>query len=240
MFGFFQLRNVSTYHRFRIDQFVGAQSTSAAFALVAVSFFESTLRTGSGDVSVGQKLFVFGVVILFGGFFDEFSVLIKFQENFGSSLVVNRIAGSGVNVERNSETLERILDHAVVFVHDILRGNTFILGFQGNWHAMLVGAADKSHFLSVHPEKTGINISRNIHAGKVSDVNRSVGIRQSRSNEGTFEVSHCAMILLRVTKISENLSQKGKVFSRSRSKHTCLNIFKFSVFNYQMANHESV
>jgi hypothetical protein len=43
---------------------------------------------------------------------------------------------------------------------------------------MFVGAADKEDILSRHPQKPHINICRNIDTGKVSDMDRAIGIRK--------------------------------------------------------------
>ena len=55
---------------------------------------------------------------------------------------------------------------------------------------MLIATANESHFFALHSEVTGINIGRYVNSGQVANVNRSVGIRQCRRNQGAFKTTH--------------------------------------------------
>lgn len=76
----------------------------------------------------------------------------------------------------------------MVAVYDVLRGNTFFAGFQGDGHAVLVGASDENDVAAFKPLVAGIDVGGYIHAGQVSDVYRTVGVRQSSGYEYSFEI----------------------------------------------------
>ncbi len=80
--------------RTRMYQFVGAEGVSAGFALVAVGVFVAAMRTGSGDISVCQKLACFLVVILFTGFFDKAALAVEFVEKGGSGFMMDVRSGT--------------------------------------------------------------------------------------------------------------------------------------------------
>ena len=89
MLGFFEHRNITTQRRAWIFQVERTERSSTAFTLVAVSTFKATMRTGAGDVSVGQKLTGFCIVILLRCFFNKNTFIIKGFKKSSRSLVVN-------------------------------------------------------------------------------------------------------------------------------------------------------
>jgi len=52
---------------------------------------------------------------------------------------------------------------------------------------MFIRAADKDDILLVHPEKTNIDIGRNINARQVAYMKRPIGIREGRSDQRPFK-----------------------------------------------------
>jgi len=75
----------------------------------------------------------------------------------------------------------------VILVHDILRCHPLLPGTDGNGNAMFIGSPYKTDFPARQTQVTYINVGRNIHTGKVSDMNRPVGIGQGRCDQVTLE-----------------------------------------------------
>ena len=173
-----------------IDEFRGAEGRSALLALVAVRSFGPATRAGTGDVTVGQELFRFGVVILFGLLLDELPGIVHLAEEFRCGLVVDRSGGPGVIVERDAELGKRIADDGIVLVHHLLRGDALAAGLDGDGHAVLVRSADEDHVASFLTEVAHIDIGRNIDSRQVSQVDRAVGIRQSGRYGVSFGCIH--------------------------------------------------
>ena len=53
---------------------------------------------------------------------------------------------------------------------------------------MFIASADKKYVLAFGAQIANVDIGRNIYTGKVSDMDRPVGIRQSRGNGISFEL----------------------------------------------------
>ncbi len=83
----------------------------------------------------------------------------------------------------------------MVAVHDVLRGDTLLAGFKGDGHTMLVAAANHKHLFTVHTHIACVDVSGNIHSREVSDMHRSVGVRQSCCDKRSFEFVHDQMIV---------------------------------------------
>ncbi len=137
------------------------------------------MRAGACHIAVSEKLPGFLVIELHGCFLDEFTLFIKAAEEIRCGLAVGFGGGPAVYVKRYAETFERILDDAVIPVDYILWRNTLFFSFDGDRHSMLVAAADKEHFFSFETQVTRIDVGGNIYTGKMSDMNRTVGIGES-------------------------------------------------------------
>ena len=85
----------------------------------------------------------------------------------------------------------------MVFVHDILGRAALLAGLYGNRHSVLVRTADEEHVPAAHSEITHIDVGGHIYSRKVSDVNRSVGIRQSGRNKITLKFLHILSVFLK-------------------------------------------
>lgn len=99
-----------------------------------------------------------------------------------------------VHVERDAELLERVLDHLVVAIHHILWRDAFLASSHSHGHAVLIRSADKHHFLAFQTEVAHVDVSRNIHAGQVSDMHTAVSVGQCRSHGSALEflvLFHC-------------------------------------------------
>ena len=131
-------------------------------------------------------MLVLFVVILQRGFFDEFAFVINRGKDIRSRFVVDGVGGAGVDIERDAELFERILDHTVVAVDHLLRGDAFLAGFQGDGHAVLIRAPDEKDLFAFGAEVADVDIGRHIDPGQVADVNGAVGIGQGGGDGGAF------------------------------------------------------
>ena len=186
MFGFFHHRRIAAQRGFRVDEVGGVQRRAARFALVAIRLFVMTVRTFARDIAVGQKLLGLLVIILLRGLLNEFAFVVQFGEEGRGRLVVGRVGGAGVDVEGDAQLLERLFDNVVITVHYVLRGHTLFAGFQRNRYAVLIGAAEEKHLLAVVAEVAGIDVGRDVNAGQMTDMYRSVGVRQRRGDGIAF------------------------------------------------------
>ena len=76
----------------------------------------------------------------------------------------------------------------MVAVYDILGGDTLVLGLDGDGYAMFVAAADEEHVFSAQAQEVGVDVGRDVDAGEMSYMYRSVGIGEGRGDKGTFKV----------------------------------------------------
>ena len=163
-----------------IDEVGGVERCAAGLALVAVGFGVMAVGALAGHIAVGEELLGLWVVELLGGLLYKFTLVVEMTEKFRRRLVMNFRSGARIYVERNAQTLERLLDELMVAVNDILRGNTFGAGLESDGHTVLVAAADKQHLPSVKTHVARIDVGRHIDACEMADMHRAVGIRQCR------------------------------------------------------------
>ena len=76
----------------------------------------------------------------------------------------------------------------MVAVDDVLRGDTFGFGFDGDWHTVFVAAANEGHFATLETEVAGVDVSRDINPGEMADVDGSVSVWESGGDESPLEV----------------------------------------------------
>ena len=174
--------------RLRINQIRRAERCPAGFALVAVGFLVSAVRASAGDVAVGQELLRFFVVILFGGLLDEFSLIIQGAEEIRRHLVMYLRRRAGINIERNAELLERLLNNIMVTVHHILRRNPFFLRAERDGHPMLVRPANHQNLFAFQAEIAGVNIRRDVNPREMSDMHRPVRVGQCCRYQCSFKM----------------------------------------------------
>jgi hypothetical protein len=145
------------------------------------------MRAFSRHVAVGEKLSGLLVIELHGCFLDKFPLVVKTAEEIGRHAPVGFGSRTAVDVERNAEFLERILDDLVVTVHDILWSHSLVARLDGNGHTVLVAAADHEDFLASEAHVAGVDVGRHVDAGEMADMHRSVCIGESRCDESAFE-----------------------------------------------------
>ena len=127
------------------------------------------------------------VVELLARFLDKLALVVERFEKLAGRALVYLGGRARVDVERDAQTLKRLLDDIVVAVAYVLRRHTFFLGLDGDGHAVLVAAAYELHVLALEAQVAHIDVGRHIDAGQVADVHRAVGIGQGRGHQRALE-----------------------------------------------------
>jgi hypothetical protein len=111
---------------------------------------------------------------------------IELAEKVCRKLMVGFAGGTAIDIERDAELLERVLDHLVVTVDDILRRDAFLACTNGNGHTMLVASTDKHDIFLLQSQVADIDVGRHIDTSQVSDMYTTVGVWQCRRHGGTL------------------------------------------------------
>ena len=104
--------------------------------------------------------------------------------------MMNLIGRPGINIERNPHLPERLFDHCMILVDDLLRAYLFFQCPDRDLYTVFVAAANKFDVSFLRSLIANINVSRNIDAGQMTDVNRPVGIGASSSDQVSFKLIH--------------------------------------------------
>ena len=142
----------------------------------------------------------FRVVELFCRLFDEATAVVKLAEEVGSKLMVYCGGGTAIDVEGDAETFERVFYQIVIAVNHLLDSYTFFTCADSNRHAVFVATAYKQHVLAFQTKVTDVDVCRDIDAGKVTYVNRTVGVGKGRCYKCSF--IHIFIVLIFISFIS--------------------------------------
>ena len=115
-------------------------------------------------------------------------LVVERAEEVACELMVNLRCSTAIDVERNTEVFERLLDKVVIAVYHLLNRDAFLACADCHGHTVLVATADEHHFLLLQAQIAHIDVGRHIHASQVADVYSTVGVWQSRSHSGAFEL----------------------------------------------------
>ena len=176
----------TTDGRLRVNQLRGAQVTSALLALVAVGSLVVAVGALARHIAVGQKLLGLLVIQLCRRLFHQFALVVELAEPLGGKLMMRLRSGAAVDVERDAELLERVLNHFMIAVHHVLRRDALLAGTHGDGHAVLVRATNKQHLALLQPQIAHINVGRHVDASQVTDVYAAVSVWQGRRHRYTF------------------------------------------------------
>ena len=161
-----------------VDELIGRECCATLLTLVAISTECMAAGTFATDVAVGEELVGLFVVELFGSLLNELAFIIELAEEVAGKLVVNLACCAAVDVERDAELLERVLDEIVVAIDHILNGNAFLAGADSHWNTMFVGSANEENLLLLEAKIAHIDICWHIYTCQVSDMYRTIGIGQ--------------------------------------------------------------
>src|SRR6056297_2785977 len=98
----------------------------------------------------------------------------------------------------------------MVTVNNVLWRDTFFFCFQGNRYTVFITATNKFHIPAALTEVSYVHIGRYIHTGKVTDMNRSVGIRKGSCNQMSFVIFHGFKYCIFCTKLQPFTAEKQK------------------------------
>ena len=141
----------------------------------------------ASDIAVCQELLGLLVVELFGGLFRQFALVVELTKPVCGKLMVRLAGGAAIDVERDAELLERVLDHLVIAIHDILRRDALLTGSHRDGYPVLIRAADEQHLALLQTEIAHIDISRHVHTSQVADMHAAISIRQRRRHRRALE-----------------------------------------------------
>ena len=186
--GLFLYRLCAAQFGMWVDELFRAEGGSAFLALVAVGILVAAFGTGAHYVTVGEEGLRLRIVVLFAFLRDELALIVKLAEELRCILLVNLRRSAAVDIEIDAQGLEAVAYYAVILVHYVLRSAALLAGLDGDGHAVLVAAAHIQHILSAKTEIPHINVSRDVHSGKMPDMHRAVGIGQRTSHQGSLEL----------------------------------------------------
>ena len=172
----------------RVDEFVGREGGAALFALVAIGIVGTAAGACAHDVAVGEEFARHLVAVLFLGVLLEDAFVVECAEEVGGKLMVDFGGCAAVDVERDAEFFERVLDKLVIAVHDGLRGDALLAGADGHGHTVLVATADEAHIALFEAEIAHVDVGRYVHTCQVADVHTAVGIGQGGCHQRAFEL----------------------------------------------------
>ena len=172
--------------RLRIDELCRREVATALLTLVTIGTLVVTVGTLAHHVTIGQELLGLLVVELSGGLLHQLALVVKLLEPLSSKLMVGRTCGATINVKRNTKLLERVLDHLVITVHNILRGDALLTSTNSDGHAMLVASTDEHHIALLQSQVTYIDVGRYIDTCQVTNMNATIGVRQRRGHRDSL------------------------------------------------------
>ena len=209
------LRLGTTDRGVRVDELHWGEVAAAFLTLVAISIRVAAVRARTHDVTVSEELLSLGIVILLRLFLHELAVVVELAEEVRGELVVNLRGRTTVDIEGDTKLLEGVFDELVITVADILRCHAFFLGADGDRHTVLITSADKDDGLFLQAQVAHVDISRHIHAGKVTDMHAAVGIRQGSCDCGPFKMFLFHYLMNYCAKLQNN--QRFSFFSVRKS-----------------------
>ncbi len=174
-----------------VDELFRRKGGAALLALVPIGIGIAALGAGAGDIAVCQEGLGLGIVELLALLGDELVVVIELAEELRGIPVVHRRSGAGIDVEVDAQARESVFHHLVVLVHDLLRGNPGLAGLDGDGYPVFVAAADEQHVFPAHAQVSYIDVSGDIGAGQMADVDGTVGVGKRTGHEGSFVAHLC-------------------------------------------------
>ena len=183
----FHHRHRAAHGALGVDEFLGRKSRAAFLALVAVGALCVAVGAFACDVAVGEEGLCLLVVVLLAFLLHKLALVVELAEEVGGRLAVRFARGASEHVERDAELFKRVLDDAVISVHNLLRRAAFLACADGDGHAVLVRAADVEHVLPFEAQVAHVDVGGDVHPGKVSYMHAAVGVGQGCRDEGAVE-----------------------------------------------------
>ena len=150
----------------------------------------ATFRTSPSDVTVGQELASLRIKILLRFLRFKRTFFIQVHEELLGVLMVLLARGAAVMVKANPKLFEGTAHHCVVTVHHLLRGDALVFRLNSDRYTMLVRATNELHIPTPHSHIAHVDVRRQIAAGQVTNVDGTVGVRQSCRDHDFFVRTH--------------------------------------------------
>lgn len=149
---------------------------SALLTLIAVGIGIATMGALASDVAVGEELLGLFVIELRRGLLCQLTLVVELAEPVGGKLMMGLRGRAAIDIEGDTKLLETLLDHLVVAIYHILRGDALLTGTDGDGHTVFIRSADEQHFALLQTKIAHIDISRHIHTSQMTDMHTAVGI----------------------------------------------------------------
>lgn len=173
----------SAYLASGVDKLGLLEPCSALLALVAAGFRIATHRACPLHIPVGQKQPVFLTVKLLFGFFDQDLLPVEFEKKLLACLVMDGKSRPGIVVEAHPELFKALSVYFMIQIYDLLRTYPFFLCGYRDGNAVLIRPAYEDYVVASEAQVPDENIGRKVGARKVSEMNRTVRIRERRRNK---------------------------------------------------------
>ncbi len=182
MFGLAHNRSTTIGFAARIDQLQGIEQVATVVTLVATCFFEATDRARSLNVTVGQEaIFGFRVELLLG-LAVEVLVLIKVRkEILGDAMMIFSVR-MGEKIVANPYSFLGIQKALMEMFKHLSRRTTLLVGFNRDRCAVRVRAGDHEHMVALQSMVARENISRQVGARQMTNVQVTIGVRPCNGN----------------------------------------------------------
>lgn len=168
---------------FGIDEIGLVVISAAIIALVTAGAFVAAIRAGAFDVAVWEEHLSRFIIELIFFFFDEQTFIEPIEEKFLSRVVVFGQGSARENIETHTELLKRKFICKMILIDDFVRRGVFFFSADSNSHSMLIRTAHKEYIASGEAQKAGIHIGRQIRAGKMSEMEKTINVGKRCCNE---------------------------------------------------------
>lgn len=178
----------------RVDEFQGVDAVATLLALVAEcggvvagQTVGKLVIATAGDVAVGEEFLRLSVVELFGRALHEMAVAVDcFEEVLTDSVVgfdEGGLVRTAVDVEADAEACEVCGLPRVVTGGEFRGGGVFLAREDFDCDAVVVAAADEADVVAVGAEVADEDVSGEVCAGDVADVESAVGVGERGGDE---------------------------------------------------------
>ncbi len=100
------------------------------------------------------------------------------------------VGGSRINIKGDTEILKCLFVDGMITVDHFLWCDTFISCLEGYGNTVFVRSADRYNVNTLKSQISCINVGRDVDSGKVADMQRPVGVWQSRGNKVSLVILH--------------------------------------------------
>ena len=130
------------------------------------------------------------------GLLIDVTIVQQLQEEVVDHLPVIVRPGAGEQVEADAELAPGFEKLRMVVAGDLRRGTSLQLCSKRDRGPMLISARHHEDIVSEQPVKAGKDITRQVSAGDLADVQRAVGVRPRHAHKDLFRQSNAPVMEL--------------------------------------------